>query len=95
MKNPTNSNQIEITYNSSVLVNAGWRSVVISAIAELSKSGKMAKVLKVTAIDGEKPRGTFSRTGSKRQTYNSEGVAKREVGKNKRISACKVSAGLV
>ena len=95
MKNSTNSNQIEITYNSAVLVNAGWRSVEISAKAELSKSGKMAKVLKVTAIDGGEPKGYISLTGAKRQSFNANSIALREVGKNKRISACKVSAKLV
>jgi len=95
MKNSTNSNQIEITYNSSVLVNAGWRSVEISAIAELSESKKMARVTKVTAIDGEEPKGYTSITGAKRQSFNANSIALREVGKNKRISACKVSASLV
>ena len=75
-----------ITYNSSVLVDAGWRSVTIEALVEKT-SEKMAKVIDVISIDGEAPNGYTSRTGAKRQTYNAAGVARREIGKTKRLSA--------
>lgn len=76
-----------IEYNASVMVAAGWRSVTIKAEAEKT-SEKMAKVVKVLTIDGEAPNGYTSRTGAKRQTYNASGIALREEGKSKRLSAC-------
>jgi hypothetical protein len=51
----------------------------------------MARVIKVIAIDGETPDGYTSRTGAKRQTYNAAGVAKREIGAKKRLSACAIN----
>jgi len=50
----------------------------------------MAKVLQVTLIDDEAPIGYTSRTGAKRQTYHAAGIAKREIGKNKRLSSCTI-----
>lgn len=80
---------VKIEYTASVMVSAGWRSVTIEAEAEKT-SEKMAKVVKILAIDGEEPYGYKSRTGAKRQTYNASGIARREEGKTKRLSACTV-----
>ena len=82
-------NLIKINYTSAVFTSAGWRSVSITAMAEQVSPG-MAKVIAVTEIDGEEPRGYTSRTGAKRQQYNASGVAAREVGAKKRISTCKI-----
>ena len=82
------TDQITIRYTTSVFTQAGWRSVSITALAEPSKTGKMARVVEVLLIDGEVPKGTMSRTGAKRQQYHGTGIAQREVGANKRLSAC-------
>jgi hypothetical protein len=79
--------KIVIEYESSVMVAAGWRSVTIKSEAEKT-SEKMAEVTKVLTIDGEAPVGYTSRTGAKRQTYHAAGIAEREIGKKKRLSAC-------
>lgn len=79
-----------VKYNASVYTPAGWRGVTITAEVELSASSKMATVVKVIAIDGEKVQPTMSRTGAKRQKYHGTGVAAREEGKRKRLSACEV-----
>jgi len=84
------ANQIQIRYTTSVFTAAGWRSVTITANAVPNKTGKMARVTEVTAIDGEVPKGTMSRTGAKRQAYNGKSIALREQGANKRLSACEV-----
>lgn len=78
-----------IEYNSSVMVPAGWRSVTIKAEVK-PITDKRVKVVKVIEIDGDQPCGYTSRTGAKRQTYNAEGVALREVGKIKIISKCTI-----
>ena len=78
-----------IEYQASVFTQAGWRSVTITAEAE-AISAKMANVVRVVAIDGEEPKGYQSRTGARRQTYHAAGIAQREVGSRKRLSACKV-----
>ena len=83
-------NTVTIKYNSSVLVNAGWRSIEITAKAELSKTGKKAQVVEVLDIDGEGVTGYASRTGAKRQTYHVGGIAMRELGATKIISKCEV-----
>ena len=82
-------NNIIIKYNASVLVDAGWRSVIIEAEAE-KISEKMVVVIDVLDIDGESPKRNQSRTGAKRQTYNGENIAKREIGKKKRLSSCEI-----
>lgn len=87
----TATTTLTITYNASVFTAAGWRSVAITAQAEKVSAG-MAKVTKVTAIDGEAPAYDMSRTGANRQKYNGKGVAEREVGAKKRLSACTLSA---
>ena len=80
---------IVIEYNASVMVDAGWRSVTIKAMAEKT-SEKMATVLDVLEIDGEVPSGYTSRTGAKRQRYNASSIKERELGKKKRLSSCVV-----
>lgn len=82
---------ITITYTTSVLTAAGWRPVTICAEAE-KMSAAMARVVRVLTIDGNEPTGYTSRTGANRQRYNAAGIARREVGTRKRISACKVLA---
>jgi len=80
-----------IQYSTSVYTPAGWRDVSITAEATPSESGKMATVLRVIAIDGEKPTPTMSRTGAKRQQFHGTGIAAREVGKRKRLAACRIA----
>lgn len=82
---------LTIKYTASVKVDAGWRSVSITAKAEQISKG-MAKVIEVTAIDGEAPGYGMSRTGAKRQEFNGHYIASREVGAKKRLSACSVAA---
>jgi hypothetical protein len=78
---------INITYNSSVFTPAGWRSVVVTAKAEML-SAKKAQVVEVVDIDGEGNSGYASRTGAKRHQYSVGGTAKREVGAVKLLSKC-------
>ena len=80
---------MKIEYTASVFTPAGWRGVTIAADAERVSAG-MARVLAVTAIDGEDPRPGMSRTGARRQQFNGAGVAAREVGARKRLSACSI-----
>jgi peptide deformylase len=79
-----------IEYTASVFTPAGWRGVTIRAIAERVSAG-MARVTAVTAIDGEDPRPGMSRTGARRQQFNGAGVAAREIGVRKRLSACNIT----
>jgi hypothetical protein len=82
--------RVHVNYKSSVMTaQAGWRAVTITARAEQVTPGT-ARVLEVLAIDGEAPTGYTSRTGAKRQQYNAAGVAQREVGARKRLSACTI-----
>ena len=78
-----------IEYTASVFTPAGWRGVTIAAYAERISAG-MARVIAVRAIDGEDPRPGMSRTGARRQQFNGVGVAAREVGALKRLSACNI-----
>ena len=80
---------IKATYTTNVLVDAGWRSVEITAMLTQVSKG-MAEVVEVIAIDGKEPRGYHSRTGATRQQYNAGFLANREVGKRKRLSAVEV-----
>ena len=82
---------ITIDYTASVYTPAGWRSVTITAEADQTSPG-MATVTKVIAIDGEAPAYGMSRTGAHRQQYNGLGVAQREIGQRKRLSACVIAA---
>ena len=83
--------EITIEYAASVFTPAGWRSVTITAKAQLV-SAKMAEVTQVTHIGGCDPVRNMSRTGANRQKFNGAGVALREVGKRKRLSTCQVIA---
>jgi len=78
-----------IEYSASVFTPAGWRNVTITADAERISAG-MGRVVSVRAIDGSSPVGTLSRTGARRQEYHASGVASREVGARKRLSACRI-----
>jgi hypothetical protein len=80
---------LRISYTASVFTAAGWRPVTITAAAEQVSPG-MARVCAVETIDGEAPTGYTSRTGAKRQQYNARGVAAREIGTKKRLSACSI-----
>ena len=71
------------------MVEAGWRSVEITAAADQISKG-MAQVRCVLAIDGKVPLGEQSRTGANRQKFNASGIAQREVGKKKRLSCCRI-----
>jgi len=64
-------------------------SVEVQALAK-TISPKMAEVVTVVDIDGNGACGYASRTGAKRQRYHVGGIAKREIGKKKRISTCAV-----
>lgn len=80
-------NTVTIKYDTSVLVDAGWRSVTVTAQAE-KISEKRAKVISVIDVDGEGNTGYASRTGANRQKYNVGYVAKKETGKVKILSKC-------
>lgn len=79
--------QVTITYNGTVLTQAGFRGVTMKALAE-KISEKRARVTEIISIDGEEVNFGMSRTGSKRQTYNGISAAKREIGKIKNLSSC-------
>jgi hypothetical protein len=78
-------NTITVKYNAAVLVDAGWRQVIIIATAE-KISEKRVSITEVTSIDGQIPVGYQSRTGARRQTFNADSIAAREIGKIKNIS---------
>jgi len=77
---------ITISYRTSVFTPAGWRDEIVTAQAE-RLSDKRVRVVAVTDIGGNGCTGYGSRTGAKRQSYHVGGVAKREEGKIKNISA--------
>lgn len=77
-----------IKYYTSVLVNAGWRSIYIIAEVELNKSGKKGMVTKIIDVDGDGNSGYTSRTGANRQKYNIDYIVRREIGSIKLISKC-------
>ena len=80
---------ITIKYNGTVLTQAGFRSVEMTAKAE-KISEKRAKVLEVLEIDGEEVKANMSRTGANRQKFYGIGAAAREQGKTKNLSTCEV-----
>lgn len=80
---------MKIEYQTSVKTPAGWRSVDVQALVEKT-SDKIAKVTDILLVDGEKPGYKQSRTGAKRQQFNGLFVARCEIGKNKRLSSCKI-----
>ena len=79
-----------ITYTSSVKVDAGWRSIGITAKA-IRLSPGMCQVTEVLTVDGETPAYGQSRTGAKRQSFNGHYWVRQEIGKKKRISSCDIS----
>ena len=83
---------MKIEYQTSVKTQAGWRSIDVQAIIEKT-SEKTGKVTTILLVDGEKPAYGQSRTGAKRQSFNGLFVARLEVGKNKRLSSCKILEG--
>lgn len=80
---------LKVEYNSSVHTQAGFRHVTIQALAE-RVSDKRVKVLEVLSIDNEAVQNNMSRTGANRQRYYGTGVALREEGKIKNLSACTI-----
>ena len=82
---------ITIEYKTSVYLpkKGVWRSETVIAKARKINE-KMAEVIEVLELGGEEAKGYISRTGSKSQVYNASGIAAREVGAKKRLSACEV-----
>ncbi len=79
--------QITISYTTSVFTPAGWRNETVTATVEVI-SPKRGRVLCVQDIGGNGNSGYGSRTGAKRQAYHVGGIAMREQGKIKNLSAC-------
>lgn len=77
---------VEVVYETAVCTPAGWRSETVTALAE-KISEKRVRVAQVLDIGGNGDSGYASRTGANRQRYSVGGVAAREVGKVKNISA--------
>ncbi len=80
---------MKIAYSIGVHVPAGWRQVRIVAEASRVSPG-FARVTDVLEIDGEHPSRHQSRTGARRQEFNGQWWAANEVGKRKRLSACRI-----
>ena len=82
---------ITIEYKTSVYLpkKGVWRSETVVAKAR-KISEKMAEVIEVLELGGEEAKGYISRNGSKSQVYNASGIASREVGAKKRLSACSI-----
>ena len=80
---------ITITYTTSVYTPAGWRSETVTALAK-PLTPKRVRVVEVTDVGGNGSTGYASRTGAARQKYNVGGVAQREIGKIKILSACTI-----
>ena len=77
---------ITIKYTTSVFVQAGWRSIDITAMAEMI-SAKRCKVVKVLDVDGYDPDAkSGSRTGANRQKFRPASIAMREIDTIKIIS---------
>lgn len=79
---------LTMSYSTSVRVDAGWRPIWVTVRARPLGRGGLAEVVEVLDVDGEAPDTTWaSRTGAKRQGYSPAAIAKREIGRRKRISA--------
>ena len=78
-----------LKYSIGVKVPAGWRQVSVIADATQVSPG-MAQVTSVREIDGEAPNRNQSRTGAHRQEFDGTFWAGLEVGKKKRLSACRI-----
>lgn len=79
--------KVRVKYQTSVFVQAGWRSADVTALAE-TISAKRAKVLEVLDINGDGNTGYSSLTGANRQKYSVSAIAARETGKIKILSKC-------
>ena len=77
---------VEVVYETAVCTPAGWRSETVTALAE-KISAKRVRVTEVVDVGGNGDSGYASRTGANRQRYSVTGVAVREAGKVKNISA--------
>lgn len=92
MNTATHTEPVTISYTTSVFVNAGWRAITIEAKAVPCGRG-LAEVVEVLDVDGNDPEArSASRTGARRQQYRPNSIAAREMGKRKRLSACRVFA---
>ena len=80
---------MKVDYNGTVLTPAGFRSVKMTAEVE-QISEKRVKVIEVVEINGEQVQANMSRTGANRQKFYGIGVAAREDGKIKNLSACTI-----
>tara|TARA_R110000751_G_scaffold100157_2_gene194026 strand:- start:154 stop:447 length:294 start_codon:yes stop_codon:yes gene_type:complete len=80
---------LTITYTTAVYTPAGWRPETVTARAK-SLSPKRARVIEVMDIGENGSTGYASRTGANRQQYFVGGVAARETGKIKNLSACEI-----
>ena len=80
---------ITITYTTAVYTPAGWRPETVTAIAK-SISPRRVQVVEVLDIGANGKSGYASRTGANRQKYSVGGVAAREIGKIKNLSACEI-----
>tara|TARA_R110000765_G_scaffold329068_1_gene419975 strand:- start:43 stop:324 length:282 start_codon:yes stop_codon:yes gene_type:complete len=78
-----------ITYTTAVYTLAGWRPETVTARAK-PLSPKRVEVVEVLDVGENGNAGYASRTGAKRQQYSVGGVAAREVGKIKNLSACEI-----
>ena len=80
---------ITITYITAVYTPAGWRPETVTALAK-SLSPKRAEIIRVIDVGENGNAGYASRTGANRQKYYVGGVAAREIGKIKNLSACEI-----
>ena len=78
-----------ITYTTGVYTLAGWRPETVTARAK-PLSPKRVEVVEVIDIGQNGKAGYASRTGANRQKYSVGGVAAREIGKIKNLSACEI-----
>ena len=76
-----------VSYTASAFTPAGWRSVTVTAEAEVL-SPKRVRIARVVDVNGDGASGHSSVTGAKRQAYNVGGIAAREAGKIKNLSSC-------
>ena len=80
---------ITITYTTAVYTPAGWRPETVTALAT-QLSPRRAEIIRVIDVGQNGNAGYASRTGANRQKYSVGGVAAREIGKIKNLSACEI-----
>lgn len=78
-----------IEYRGSVSTPAGFRNVSFLARAE-PISDKRVRVIDVLEIDGDYVDARMSRTGANRRRYDGIAAARREAGKIKNLSSCRM-----